>query len=353
MVYLLDPSVPRVWRSPHALQFGVERPRLLLDPVSVADERMIGALSAGATRGALRLIARSAGGEPSAADALLERLRPVLERAVDPAPQSAAPVVVLDGAGPTAARILALLREAGVDARSGLAADDPALDGAAAAVVVGAFAIAPHRHQRWLRRDIPHLAVIFGDAGVTVGPFVRPGEGPCLRCIDLHRRDDDPAWPALAAQLHTRPAPGETELVCGAVASAAAAAVLAVLARRAQAARAEAAREEAAARPAHPRRARPERALAGPAPTVAARYEPARARWTEQRWEAHPECGCLTPFAQPPQPLAQPGRAEASERPSRGRARARSGIATADARTAVPVDSPAAPSSIAADAALA
>lgn len=38
----------------------------------------------------------------------------------------------------------------------------------------------------------------------SVGPLVVPGRTPCLRCDDLHRRDRDPAWPRLAAQLaHT------------------------------------------------------------------------------------------------------------------------------------------------------
>ncbi|MGH1523254.1 TOMM precursor leader peptide-binding protein [Leifsonia sp. L25] len=303
MVHQLDPTVPRVWRSPRALQFGVERPLLILDPVGVAEERMISALAAGATLGALRMIARGAGAGPAAVDVLLARLKPVLESSPDAEPGDA-PVVVLDGTGPTAARILALLREAGVDVRSGLAADDPAVDLATAAVVVGAFAIAPHRHQRWLRRDIPHLAVVFGDGGVTVGPFVRPGEGACLRCVDLHRRDADPAWPALAAQLHTRPLPGETELICGAAASAAAGAVVALL------------------------RGAPERSDA------ASRYDAATARWSERRWEPHPECGCLSPLAAPPSAPAP----------------ARPGTARLCATPAAPAGFPAAPSSAAAGA---
>jgi bacteriocin biosynthesis cyclodehydratase domain-containing protein len=37
----------------------------------------------------------------------------------------------------------------------------------------------------------------------VVGPLVPPTGGPCLNCLDLHRRDRDPAWPELAAQLAT------------------------------------------------------------------------------------------------------------------------------------------------------
>jgi len=51
------------------------------------------------------------------------------------------------------------------------------------------------------RAGVPHLvADVRGRTGV-VGPFVVPGRTSCLRCADLHRRDTDPAWPVLAAQL--------------------------------------------------------------------------------------------------------------------------------------------------------
>ena len=289
MVYQLDPTVPRVWRSPHALQFGVDRPRLVLDPLDAAGERMVSALAGGVAIGALRLIARSAGADPAAADALVARLEPVLARETDgPDAPARDAIVVLDGTGPTAARILSLLREAGVDARSGLRADDPAVDDAAAAIVVGSYAVAPHRHQRWLRRDIPHLAV-----------------------VDLHRRDRDPAWPALAAQLHTRPAPGESELVCGAVASAAATVVLAALDGRTR-----------------PR----DSATEPPCGTAtASRYDAGSARWSDFGWKPHPECGCLTPLTLPSaSPRAAP--------------RARRGSATADATPDGPAGCHAGPS---------
>ncbi len=333
MVYQLDPTIPRVWRSPHALQFGVERPRLVLDPLDAAGERMVSALAGGVAIGALRLIARSAGAEPDAADALLARLEPVLARDADAhgtGDRDRDAIVVLDGSGPTAARILTLLREAGVDARSGLSTDDPAVDEATAAIVIASFAVAPHRHQRWLRRDTPHLAVVFGDAGATVGPLVRPGETPCLRCLDLHRRDRDPAWPALAAQLHTRPAPGESELVCGAVASAAAAVVLAAL-------------DE------HLMRQPVARSAAPPGCTAtASRYDAGSARWTEFGWEPHPECGCLTPLCLAPSGLTPSGPPPA---PTRAEPPARRGIATADATPADPAGCCAAPSSAEDDAA--
>jgi bacteriocin biosynthesis cyclodehydratase domain-containing protein len=48
---------------------------------------------------------------------------------------------------------------------------------------------------------IAHLAVRVRDGTGLVGPLVIPGVTSCLGCADLHRRDRDAAWPALAAQL--------------------------------------------------------------------------------------------------------------------------------------------------------
>jgi hypothetical protein len=39
------------------------------------------------------------------------------------------------------------------------------------------------------------------DGTGLIGPLVIPGVTSCLGCADLHRRDRDAAWPAVAAQL--------------------------------------------------------------------------------------------------------------------------------------------------------
>jgi hypothetical protein len=54
---------------------------------------------------------------------------------------------------------------------------------------------------RLVSADIPHLSVVVQEDVVLVGPLVRPGVGPCLRCLDLHRGDRDPAWPAVLDQV--------------------------------------------------------------------------------------------------------------------------------------------------------
>ncbi|MDP9094033.1 MAG: ThiF family adenylyltransferase [Actinomycetota bacterium] len=50
-------------------------------------------------------------------------------------------------------------------------------------------------------RGCTHLTVRLAADHGAVGPMVIPGLTSCLRCADLHRRDRDPAWPALAVQL--------------------------------------------------------------------------------------------------------------------------------------------------------
>jgi hypothetical protein len=82
------------------------------------------------------------------------------------------------------------------------------------------------------RAGTPHLvATVRGQTGV-VGPLVLPGRTACLRCGDLHRRDEDPAWPALAAQLTAAdPPPSGTTVTCLLTAVTAAVQVLAYLDR--------------------------------------------------------------------------------------------------------------------------
>lgn len=49
----------------------------------------------------------------------------------------------------------------------------------------------------------PHLVVRAVESTITVGPFVLPGETPCLRCGDLQRATADPAYPLLlTSALH-------------------------------------------------------------------------------------------------------------------------------------------------------
>ena len=105
-------------------------------------------------------------------------------------------------------------------------ANAPWVDGAAAArpalVIVVEHAVADAAAaDSLLAADIAHLSVVVGEAGATVGPLVVPGSGPCLRCLDLHRTDRDPAWPQVLAQLLSgRTGAGPEETSCASLTAA-------------------------------------------------------------------------------------------------------------------------------------
>jgi bacteriocin biosynthesis cyclodehydratase domain-containing protein len=69
-------------------------------------------------------------------------------------------------------------------------------------VVLSDTLVADPRMLRELHsHGVAHLAVRVRDGTGLVGPLVVPGVTSCLDCADLHRRDRDAAWPAVAAQL--------------------------------------------------------------------------------------------------------------------------------------------------------
>ena len=206
MVLKLDPRYPIVWRSPSSLQVGVDPAIVRLDDVTELQERMLAALAVGVSLPGLAMIAHGSNGER---DALVRTLSPVLLHDG----QRAAASVALSGAGPAVEAITSALADSGVhldvaaDA-AGLADSRPDL-----AILVHDFVAPPSLHSLWLRRDVPHLPVVFSDGGVTIGPIVEPGSGPCLLCLELHRRDADPAWPAIATQLLGRRATADSAVL--------------------------------------------------------------------------------------------------------------------------------------------
>ncbi|MDQ1576616.1 MAG: hypothetical protein QOH55_1766 [Microbacteriaceae bacterium] len=229
MVLRLDQGIPQVWRSPDVVQFGIDRPLALITDVSTADERMVEALGGGVTRSGLSMIGRHAGATEAEVVRLLAALRPVLLPR-KPVSNDLSPRIVIDGSGRTADHLAIMLQAGGCVVNDGSGPDTADL-----AVIVAHYAIAPERFGVWLRRDIPHLAIVFGDRGVRIGPLVEPGITPCLYCSELAHTDDDPAWPAMAAQLYTRTAPAETPVTSAEVAALAARAILARIDRGADA----------------------------------------------------------------------------------------------------------------------
>lgn len=69
-------------------------------------------------------------------------------------------------------------------------------------LVILAGVVSAARLSRTVRR-VPHLPVMLRDGTAVVGPLVVPGRTACLGCVERHRLDRDPVWPALVAQLST------------------------------------------------------------------------------------------------------------------------------------------------------
>lgn len=57
----------------------------------------------------------------------------------------------------------------------------------------------------YAQRRQAHLLLALRDGTAVLGPLVRAGGSPCLNCLDLHRRDRDPGWPDISAQLTDAP----------------------------------------------------------------------------------------------------------------------------------------------------
>lgn len=123
----------------------------------------------------------------------------------------------------------------------------------------------------WVRAGTPHLLLRFTEGHATVGPYVVPGGTACLRCLDAHHTDADPAWPLLVAQYAAAAARERDDTVPEPVDSLLAALAVAWTAR------------EAAS------------SLEGRQPgslSTTIRLDPHLTSLETQTWARHPACGC-------------------------------------------------------------
>jgi bacteriocin biosynthesis cyclodehydratase domain-containing protein len=261
MVLKLDGRHAIVWRDPFSLQLGVDPARVVLREVTTADERMIAALRSGVSRSGLDMIATSAGATEREVAAVLRAVKPLLlSEPVDPTPAR----VSIVGRGQTVERIASTLALAGASVSiTSTVPDEPADLG----ILVGHYVLEPDSYGFWLRRDLPHLPVVFGDDSVLMGPLVEPGRTPCLFCLEHYRRDADASWSAIASQLWGRRSLAETALVSTEVAARVSRLVLRRLEGSAQSGRSLAARSF--------------------------RLAVDTGEVTRRDWMPHPDCGCV------------------------------------------------------------
>ena len=260
MILKLDPRWPVVWRTPHSAQVGIDPPKAVLEDLTLTQERMLSALILGISAPGMKLLREDTPGER---DRLLDTLAPALSRART---GDTEPVVAISGRGTLVTALSELLGRSGI--RVLLTADNRPPDelSPAVAVLVGRWVLTPDIQSHWLRRDVPHLSIVFSDTGVTIGPVVTPGAGACLRCIELHRTDADPAWPAIASQLHGLGGGAETPILAAEAAAIAFRMLMATL-------------EEP-------------RAPDGSDGAESIHIDAESGERTIRHWMQHPECGC-------------------------------------------------------------
>jgi hypothetical protein len=160
------------------------------------------------------------------AQAGVGQVSPVLDGVVEPADTITGGLLAADLGRPRSAAVAEAIQRTvpGTDTR-------PIRRGEASFVVqAGTPGPARLHAATYARYRLAHLTATVRDGTAVIGPLVPPVGCPCLNCVDLHRTDRDPAWPALAAQLATA-APTEpcTALTVLAATAFAAAEVLAYL----------------------------------------------------------------------------------------------------------------------------
>ena len=75
------------------------------------------------------------------------------------------------------------------------------LDELSAAVLIANDVVHPSSYQRWLSRDVPHIAICFDEEGVEVSPLIIAGRTPCIGCQELFQLQTVENWPIIAPQL--------------------------------------------------------------------------------------------------------------------------------------------------------
>ncbi|CAD6001566.1 TOMM precursor leader peptide-binding protein [Agreia sp. COWG] len=223
MALQIDPRHPVIWRTPTSVQIGADRAIVTLDDVTVPEERLLSVLRKGISRTGLTMIAEEAGAGVDCTEGLLERLRPALRQSGSHNGRLTPFSLAVTGTGSGASAIRSVLSGLGATIVTDVDEADKRPD---LAVIVSTFDTDPRDAGAWLREDVPHLAVVFGDSEVRIGPLVEPGRGPCLHCVGRSRIDTDPYWPALASQLLGREASTEEPVTISNVVAIVARAVL-------------------------------------------------------------------------------------------------------------------------------
>jgi bacteriocin biosynthesis cyclodehydratase domain-containing protein len=107
-------------------------------------------------------------------------------------------IAAADTFEPRAEAVARAIRRAAPEAAVGPLRPDQRPD---LAILAGVEPVSLELRDALHRLCVPYLPVTIRESTAVVGPLVLPGGSTCLTCIDLSRRDHDPAWPLLLTQL--------------------------------------------------------------------------------------------------------------------------------------------------------
>ncbi|OBJ78733.1 cyclodehydratase [Mycobacterium gordonae] len=201
-LYALDPAMPVLLRPDGVVQVGWHPRRAVLvrPPGDLTAPNLAALLRSMRSPVSLTELQRQAGAD------LTDLVAGLVEAGVatrgDGNSSGRTASIRVHGRGPLSDLLVGALRSSGV--RTGHSSQPHAMVTTATAdlVVLTDYLVADPRMVRDLQRaGVPHLPVRVRDGTGLVGPLVLPGTTSCLGCADLHRRDRDAAWPAIAAQL--------------------------------------------------------------------------------------------------------------------------------------------------------
>jgi bacteriocin biosynthesis cyclodehydratase domain-containing protein len=204
-LFALDPALPVLLRPDGCVQVGwsPRRAVLIQPPSGFTPAGLATLLRSMHSPVPMSQLQRQAGAAAAELDELIARL---VEAGVATRGRRQRPVrsasIRVHGRGPLSELLLESLRCSGARVKQSSQPHATVSAAEADLVVLSDNLVADPRMLRDLHsQGVAHLAVRVRDGTGLVGPLVIPGVTSCLGCADLHRRDRDAAWPAVAAQL--------------------------------------------------------------------------------------------------------------------------------------------------------
>lgn len=203
-VYRLRSQRPLVWRTPHSIQIGIDEPRLIIDDIPDNAAPLIQALRDGISEEGVAVLAKQLRMSQRVATEIVRSCAPAFEPDSSPLPLT----TTVFGASRVSAALGSLLEQWGALSTHTTSFPLPAQPGVV--VLVGEYVADPSWNAHLTHTSTPHIPVLFSDLSITAGPVITPGETPCLACIELWHRDEEPEWLSVGSQLWSTPAPTAT-----------------------------------------------------------------------------------------------------------------------------------------------